>query len=257
MSLRQSWTFLIFLALVVAVTFGAGHTAAQTLYPTPRPFQGYAPNPTPNAANVIVIPPSNDANTFSESILANPEAFTPVPTSPALVNRSAPPGFISAGATAIVLSGPLNVRSEPNTAVSNVVLVQLQRGHDVTVLQYTPDLTWAFVDTRGPDYLQGWVFSEYLALAEDFQPFPPSLPDDTASTEYVLRARQNVNIRQSPTIFSTRVGLLPAGATAEIIGRTGSYSWWKIRDGETVGWVAATWIYVENPAGYTAPELTE
>lgn len=214
-----------------------------------------AQQPTPNPANVIVIPPPTPSDPV-ERILSSPLVLTPAAPS-GFFNAAAPPNFLQAGDTAIVTAGNLNVRTQPNTGNEALVLTQLQRGHDVTVLSFSPDLQWVFVDTRGPQFLQGWVNALYIEKQGDFQPFAPSLPD-AAATGFVLRAQYTVNIRQGASIFSPRVGILPQNAEAEIIGRKSTYNWWKIRAGDTVGWVSASFVYVEPSAYYeNVPVVTD
>lgn len=220
---------------------------AQANSPTPPPG-GFVAQGTPDP-NVVVIPPPRSDDPV-DSILADPLILTPRPT---LDQRSprVPDNFLSVGVTAVVLEGPLNVRSVPNTGNTSVVLAQLDRGDDVTVLALSPDAQWALVDTRGPLFLQGWVFAIYLdPFQAEVTPFAPDLPDAPA-TGFTLRAQRTVNLRQSPVLFSERVGILPQGAQAAIIAVTNTYSWWKIDYQGTVGWVSGSYVYVEQPAAYS------
>jgi uncharacterized protein YgiM (DUF1202 family) len=234
--------------MLIAATLSAPNTVyAQANSPTPPPG-GFVAQGTPDAS-VIVIPPPRSEDPV-DNILANPLILTPRPT---LDQRSAriPENFLRIGTTAIVMEGPLNVRNVPNTGNTSVVLAQLDRGDDVTILALSPDLEWAFVDTRGPLFLQGWVASVFLdPFQAEITPFAPSLPD-AAETGFTLRAQRTVNLRQSPVLFSERVGILPQGAQAAIVAVTNTYSWWKIEYEGTVGWVSGTYVFVEQPEAYS------
>lgn len=239
---------LLFLTgLFVLMLLSVSVVWAQYPNPTPRPIYGSYPQATPNPANVIVIPVG--ATSVIDDILNDPQVVTPYPTA-AYTNATVPDAFLQVGDTAYVTAGPLNVRTNPNTTVGNIVLGQLQQGEDVTVLGLSPDLQWVYIDTRGPLFTQGWVSALYIEKAENFQPFAPSITGGD-STGMTVRAVETVNIRQRATLFSPRVGILPANGIAEIIGRKSTYGWWKVRlSNGTVGWVSATYVRPENPAAY-------
>lgn len=235
----------LFIATLIGVATGV---AAQ------QP-NGYYPDPTPSGANVIVIPPS-DLDPI-DAILNNPAIYTPRPTLDARRADLPTGAFLTPGTTAVVTLGPLNVRDTPTTENTSIVITTLQRGEDVTVLSLSPDLQWAFVDTRGPAFTQGWVNALYIQpFLANPSPFAPSLPD-AAETGFTLVATQTVNIRQSPVLFSARVGILPEGSRASIVGVTNTYSWWKIEVDGTVGWVSGSYIYPENPAAYNSVPILQ
>lgn len=249
--------FLILTMLILAafpLFFADNSVDAQVIIITRVPNTGYYPQPTPDAANVIVIP--NPPQTLSpvEAILADPAIYTPGPTF--VPNAQVPPGFLQPGDTALVTSINLNIRTAPSLTAD--VLGQLNRGEDVTILRLSDDLQWAYVDTRGKFFTEAWVSTLYIEKLENFQAFAPSLPD-TGGSSYILRAQFTVNIRSEPTLFSDRVGILPQYAEAEIVGRKSTYNWWKIRvDGSTIGWVAKEYVYIVDPAAYqNVPVVTE
>lgn len=228
--------------------------AAQTANPNP-PVRGDFPAATPAAANVIVIPPPTPSDPIGQ-ILADPRIYTPIP--PPLAAPYVPPGFIQPGQTVIVIGELVNLRSEPRSGVGVVILARLNRGDDLTVLALSDDLLWAQVDTLGPLFLQGWISTSLIQVQSEFQAFAPGLPNQGGSG-YSVKADNTVNVRYAPTIFSDRVGILAEGALAEIIGRTSTYSWWKIRlnDG-VVGWVSSTYVFPTDQAAFrSVPILTE
>lgn len=217
----------------------------------PNPPAQY-PYTTPDPANVIVIPPTPGSRI--DEILNDPAVLIPAATP---FNATVPQGFLQPGDTVLVIAQALNVRTNPIQGPEGAIIGTLQRGDDLTVLQLSADLGWALVDTRGPQFLTGWVSTQYVEKLENFQPFAPSLPDESGTGLY-LKAQQTVNIRSRPVLFSDRVGILAEDALAEIIGRKGTYNWWKIRVDGTVGWVAADYIYVIDAEAYqVAPILTE
>lgn len=218
------------------------------------PFAGaQQPPPATPVPDVIVIPPPSDP---VDDILNNPAVLTPRPT--ATFPNIPPPGELRPGITAIVIDEPLNVRDIPSVQGSDVLL-QLNRGDDVTVLSLTPDRQWALVDTRGPDFITGWVNTDFIRQQSDFMPFQATSVPGEPGTGLILRAQVNVNVRAAPVLFSPRVGILAAGVEAEIIGRKSTYEWWKIRlnDG-TVGWVSSVYVYIASQEAYQlAPVLVE
>ena len=254
--MRRLW-FLIIAILILAILplFYANSTVdAQVIFVTRVPNTGYLPPPTPDAADVIVIPPPPQTLSPVDAILADPAINTPGPTP--VPNLRVPPNFLQIGDTALVTTLELNVRTAPSLTAP--IIGQLNQGEDVTILGLSGDLQWAFVDTRGKLFEEAWVSTLYIERLEDFQPFAPGLPD-TGTTGFTLRALFTVNIRSAPTLFSDRVGILPENTTAAIVGRKSTYNWWKIRlDDGTVGWVAREYIYVVDPDAYQqAPILTE
>ena len=229
---------------LVALLAGSGLVAAQPLVVTATP--GNLP---------VVIPPGSTSAV--DDILNNPGVLTPNPTR--VFPADAPPGLLQPGTPARVTVATLNVRSEPITGRNNVI-TQLGQGQDVRVISLSSDSQWALIDTGGPAFTQGWVAAVYLlAYDENFFPFEATSVPLTDGTGFLLVAQNTVNIRAFPTIFSPRVGLLPIGTEAQIVGRKGNYFWWKIQmaDG-TVGWVAREYVYVPDPLAFSqVPEVIE
>ncbi|MEM6527897.1 MAG: SH3 domain-containing protein, partial [Chloroflexota bacterium] len=158
-----------------------------------------------------IIPPQDQSPV--DEILNDPAVLTPRPTA-TFPNIPAPGRPITVGMTAIVIADKLNLRAAPS-AGNTPIIEQLDIRETVTVLRVTADGRWAFVDTTGADFLQGWVSTDFIREAEDFEFFEATsapLPTEQAPTGLVLRADENVNIRSAPVIFSARVGLLPVGA---------------------------------------------
>ncbi|MEW5959815.1 MAG: FHA domain-containing protein [Chloroflexota bacterium] len=70
----------------------------------------------------------------------------------------------------------------------------------------------------------------------------PQPPTATAPTTPLLTTQTDLNVRLGPATTYDLLGLLPGGASAEIIGRSADGQWWQIRfspAGDGIGWVSA------------------
>jgi uncharacterized protein YraI len=70
----------------------------------------------------------------------------------------------------------------------------------------------------------------------------PEPPTATVPTIPSLTTQTDLNVRQGPGTQYDLLGLLPSGASAEIIGRSEDGQWWQIRfdpAGDGVGWVSS------------------
>jgi pSer/pThr/pTyr-binding forkhead associated (FHA) protein/uncharacterized protein YraI len=70
----------------------------------------------------------------------------------------------------------------------------------------------------------------------------PEPPTPTVPTTPMLTTQTDLNVRLGPATEYDLLGLLPSGATAEIIGRSEDGQWWQIRfspANDGIGWVSA------------------
>lgn len=89
----------------------------------------------------------------------------------------------------------------------------------------------------------------------------PDTPSPTVPSNPSLTTLTDLNVRAGPGIEYALLGLLPTGATADIIGRTEDRQWWQIRFDpalDDVGWVASDPAFsrsanVENVPVVAAP----
>jgi uncharacterized protein YraI len=66
----------------------------------------------------------------------------------------------------------------------------------------------------------------------------------------------NVNIRSEPNVDSERLDLLPAGQSAEVIGRVADNSWWQINFNGITGWVSAEFAIIAEGADINSIPVT-
>ncbi len=100
----------------------------------------------------------------------------------------------------------------------------------------------------------GWASGRYLTLNVDINLVPTqgSIFDEIdGASEYGVFAypRAVMNIRRRPSIRTARVGSMPWGAPAQVIGRTiqaGIPRWYQVRYEGIVGWIDARWVTVRG-----------
>jgi len=84
----------------------------------------------------------------------------------------------------------------------------------------------------------------------------PGTPTATVSTEPHLVTKTDLNVRAGPGTEYDLLGLLPNGATTEIVGQDGSRQWWQIRFAPAAngfGWVSADPAYAQTFNVETVP----
>lgn len=150
------------------------------------------------------------------------------------------------GVTATVKVAQLNLRSAPNLTAS--ILAKLANGTTYPVTGRTADKQWAQINANNQS---GWVAAQYVTFAGNFDAvpvvggggtsLPPSAPQpQTVSGTGVTQG--NLRIRSGPSNSASQVGLLPWGATVDILGRDEGHTWYQIRYAGVVGWAYAPWI---------------
>lgn len=87
-------------------------------------------------------------------------------------------------------------------------------------------------------------------------PTPLPAPTDTPVPEQinpveevkavVASGENDVNLRGGPSLDFPVVGILPAGQTLEIIGRTDDSSWWQVSTPNGVAWIATSITTASN-----------
>jgi uncharacterized protein YraI len=153
-----------------------------------------------------------------------------------------PPPQNPTGATVTINTGMLNMRSTP--AIANNVITRLPRGTSYQLIGRTADNRWYQI-VAGQN--TGWVSAPYV-IATNANAVPvvsgqvstPTTP--TTPTGYVLRASANVNIRSGANVSFARLGILPYNATASIVARNSSNSWWLINYNGVTGWVNGNYV---------------
>ncbi len=158
----------------------------------------------------------------------------------------------------------LNVRQDP-TAQSKTV-GSLAQGEQVMVIRtdLIADVSWSYVQ-YGTEERKGWVLSEYLdtgdtapiaAVAENPAPQQvPSNPPMEGNPPAI--AKENLNVRQAPSVQSKAVGLLLKGEQVTVL-RTDLFenvSWSYVQYGteKRVGWVISEYLTADDSIAQDGP----
>lgn len=156
------------------------------------------------------------------------------------------------GATAIVITGLLNVRNIPDP-VGGDILTKIPRGTVVSVIGRLADNSWYQVQTNG---ITGWLSGRYVAVSNAHL-IPVVTPNSVSTpmpnlpaTGFALTARFNLNIRRGAGVNFGIIGRLPAGQSAQILARNNSNTWWYINYNGVIGWVNGS--FVNLPANLNA-----
>ena len=158
----------------------------------------------------------------------------------------------------------LNVRQDPTTQSKTVGT--LAQGEQVMVIRtdLIADVSWSYVQ-YGTEERKGWVLSEYLdtgdttpiaAVAEN--PAPQQAPT-SAPIEKITAAiaKENLNVRQAPSVQSKAVGLLLKGEQVTVL-RTDLFenvSWSYVQYGteKRVGWVISEYLTADDSIAQDGP----
>lgn len=150
----------------------------------------------------------------------------------------------TSGATAIVITGLLNVRNAPDP-VGGDILTKIPRGTVVNVVGRLADSSWYQVQTNG---ITGWLSGRYVAVSNaHLIPIvtPNSVSNPTPNlpaTGFALTARFNLNIRRGAGVNFGILGRLPAGQSAQILARNSSNTWWYVNYNGIIGWVSGSFV---------------
>ncbi|PJF25448.1 MAG: hypothetical protein CUN53_12740, partial [Phototrophicales bacterium] len=87
-------------------------------------------------------------------------------------------------------------------------------------------------------------------------PVPTSAPVVSPTGITATATPFNVNMRQGPGTSFSRVGLLPRGQTAAVIGRNATNTWWEIEFGGIRGWVSAQFAPLNSGANVNNLPIT-
>ena len=132
--------------------------------------------------------------------------------------------------TPAVVTGPLNVRSEPS--LTGTVVTTLKTGTQVEILrsETTDGTTWAYISFDGAN-ATGWVIAEYLNTSENSTPATVSVP---------------LNVRSAPSVSSSAIAMLETGTQVQILysENMNGTIWARISCDEpsVIGWVVADYL---------------
>ena len=146
--------------------------------------------------------------------------------------------------TPAVVTGPLNVRSEPS--LTGTVVTTLKTGTQVEILrsETTDGTTWAYISFDGAN-ATGWVIAEYLSTSENTAAVPQDTAENTPATVSVP-----LNVRQTPSVQSKAVSLLHKGEQVTVLRSDliANVSWSYVQYGteERTGWVLTEYLTTED-----------
>jgi uncharacterized protein YraI len=148
---------------------------------------------------------------------------------------------------AIVTAFRLNVRANP--APSAPVITRVNRNESYPVTGRNASGTWYQIWVANQ---LGWVSAAYVyvanpaavpvaGVAPTAQPTTPPVPGG-----YIVTATPfTVNIRSGPGTSFGRIGQIPVGQTARVVGRNGASTWWQVDYNGIVGWVTAVYAQMQ------------
>ncbi len=143
------------------------------------------------------------------------------------------PGYVST-------AGPVNMRTEPNTAAP--LIYQVPAGQIMSVLGRNPAGDW--LNVRLDSGLTGWMYASLLVqnlgdveLAYEATPLPPQRYGELGTTARVV-APAGVNIREAPDVQFHAIVTLPAGTVLNLQARSPYGPWVRVENGGVVGWAA-------------------
>lgn len=216
-------------AYVQTATAALGWVNASSTYITPSVPISSLPVVTPatvtptGTTTATAVPTGTGTTTPTATATAIPTA-TPTAT-------AVPPG----GATAIVATGALNVRSGPSVAYPPVAVVY--QGNVVSLIGRNANSTWAKI--RLSSGIEGWVNASLITPNVAISSLP--VLDTPTVTATALVSTGALNVRSGPGVTYSVITVVSQGQTVMLIGRNANSSWAKIRlANNTEGWVNAS-----------------
>jgi len=195
--------------------------------------------------NFVVEYREDEGDAFIEFTLERIDETQIIPTPvPAVKAPSSSPENVNARGT--VDAYRLNVRAAPTTDAA--VVIKIERGESYPIIGRNSDDSWWQVDVNGS---VGWVFADFL-IATNTVGVPVtsssgSLAPQVTGTGLQLTASGTINLRSRPTRSGAVLGLMPFGASAEIIARNSTSTWIQVDYNGTVAWVSRGFVNVPVP----------
>jgi uncharacterized protein YraI len=171
----------------------------------------------------------------------------------------APTAVPPAGSSvATVTAYRLNVRSTPD-GINGQIITRVNRLETYPVVGRTGDASWYLISVGGTN---GWVSANFINVSNPGAvpvvgagAQPTAVPGG-ATGNNVTADPYNVVIRSGPGTQFRRVGLLPVGGSAPVIGRTSVNSWWQISFNGITGWVSGQYAHIGAGANINAIPVT-
>ncbi|MDW7652177.1 MAG: SH3 domain-containing protein, partial [Bacillota bacterium] len=150
----------------------------------------------------------------------------------------------------------LNVRTGPGITFSRVTTVS--ENTKLIILQTQDD----WLQVRLPSGQNGWVFRQYVTLAQQSAPAPSPIPEPIVSDpsedpvpqpvlqRYATVTVSALNVRTGPTTNFESFTSLPQGAIVNVLDEQGGWLQVRLHDGRT-GWLAGWLVTVSSRTGYS------
>ncbi len=152
------------------------------------------------------------------------------------------------GATATVTAYRLNVRNAPD-GINGAVITRISRFEQYSITGRTANSGWVQITVNG---VPGWVTTRWVNISPLGVNIPVVSGNATAQSpspvtgNAVTASPYSVVIRGGVGTQNARIGLLPTGASAPVIGRNSSNTWWQINYNGLVGWVSAQYAVISG-----------
>jgi uncharacterized protein YgiM (DUF1202 family) len=190
-------------------------------------------------ADVAVI--AGQHNVMVEYYEAGGLAFVEVTLTP--VSVVAPSQAITTtGGTLRVTANLLNVRQSPSCDCG--VLTRVRYGETYPIVGRNADNSWWQINVNGT---VGWVFSRFTEVFNTA--YVPVTDQSSAvqfpATGYNVTATATGVLRSHPGNRNAYLGYIPAGRTAQVVGRNADSTWWQVNYNGVIGWVRAALTYIE------------
>ncbi len=165
---------------------------------------------------------------------------------------------INVFSTATVTAYRLNIRSAPDPQAQ--IITRVNRNETYPVTGRSADGRWFQLLVNNQ---LGWGSGAFLFVPNEAlvpvvdAPAPNPQPTTPPSTSFIVTASPfTVNIRSGPGTEYNRIGQIPAGRTAAVVGRNSNATWWNINYNGIVGWVVAEYAAIQAGANINAIPIT-
>jgi uncharacterized protein YraI len=163
------------------------------------------------------------------------------------------------GATATVTAFRLNVRAAPNATAPILTRINRFEQYSVTGRNGAP-ATWYQISVGGQ---LGWVSATFvnitnganIPIAGESGSAPTAVPGQQTGI-IVTATPYTVNIRSGAGTQHSRIARLPAGQTAQVVGRNANNTWWQVNYNGIVGWVTAQYAVIQQGANINSIPVT-
>lgn len=145
----------------------------------------------------------------------------------------AAPALAQGNNVVVVNTGALHIRSGP--APNTTVLGTVAGGTELAVTGRNAAMTWWRVSSP---FGVGWVSDQFVAFRGNIDSVPVvSTPQGTLETPVIYVDRYPATVYSNPNLDSFVIGMVPAGGSLPIIGRSFDGNWWQVSTSMGPGWV--------------------